>query len=63
MALVIAQLGFGIVVKVLVVHQAFPPTPECKDYIDDLFKRVEPATNAVLAKVNMDEFLHDRLNY
>ena len=48
--------------KVWVVQQAFPPTPEDGDYIDDLFKRVESATNAVLAKVNVDEILHDRLD-
>ena len=62
MVLVAAQLEFGTVVKVWVVQQAFPPTPEDKDYIDDLFKRVESAANAILAKVNMDEILHDRLD-
>ena len=61
-ALVTAQLEFGAVVKVRVVQQAFPPMPEDEDYIDDLFKNVEPATNIVLAKVNMDEILHDRLD-
>ena len=60
--LVTAQLEFGIVVKVHVVQQAFPSAPEDEDYIDDLFKRVESATNAILAKVNEDEILHDRLN-
>jgi hypothetical protein len=35
---------------------------EDEDYIDDLFKRVESAANAVLAKVNVDEILHDRLD-
>ena len=49
-------------VKVWVVQQAFPLAPEDEDYIDGLFKRVEPATNTVLAKVNVDEILHDRLN-
>ena len=62
MALVIAQLGFGIVVKVQVVQQAFLPALEDEDYIDDLFKCVEPAANTVLAKVNMDKILHDRLD-
>ena len=61
-SLVAAQLEFGVVVKVRVVQQAFPLALEDKDYIDDLFKRVEPATNAVLAKVNVDEILHDRLD-
>ena len=61
MALVAAQLQFGAMVKVRVVQHAFPPTPEDEDYIDDLFKRVESAANAILAKVNMDEILHDRL--
>jgi hypothetical protein len=50
------------VVKVHVVQQAFPLAPEDEDYIYDLFKRVEPATNAILAKVNMDEILHNRLD-
>ena len=62
MALVAAQLEFGTMVKVQVVQHAFPTAPEDEDYIDDLFKRVEPATNVVLAKVNMDEILHDRLD-
>ena len=62
MELVPAQFEFGTIVKVWVVQQAFPPTPEDGDYIDDLFKRVESATNAVLAKVNVDEILHGRLD-
>ena len=62
-ALVAAQLEFGIVVKVRVVQQAFTPAPEDEDYIDDLFKRIEPATNAVLVKVNVDEILHDHLDH
>ena len=49
-------------VKVQVVQQAFPPALEDEDYIDDLFKCFEPAANAILAKVNMDEILHDRLD-
>jgi hypothetical protein len=61
--LVAAQLEFGAVVKVWVVQQAFPLAPKDKDYIDDLFKCVEPATNAVLAKVKVDEILHDRLDH
>ena len=62
MALVTAQLEFGIVVKVQVVQQAFPPALEDEDYIDDLFNRIELATNAILAKVNMDEILHNCLD-
>jgi hypothetical protein len=50
-------------VKVLAVQQAFPPPPDDEDYMDDLFKRVEPTANAVLAKANMDEILHTRLDY
>jgi len=50
-------------VKVRVVQQAFPLAPEDKDYIDDLFKRVEPAANAILVKVNVDEILHDHLDH
>ena len=49
-------------VKVLVVQQAFPPPPDDEDYMDDLFKHVEPAANVVLAKVNVDEILHAHLN-
>ena len=49
-------------VKVQVVQQAFPPAPKDKDYIDDLFKRIEPMTNDILANVNVDENLRDRLN-
>ena len=48
-------------VKVQVVQQAFPPAPEDKDYIDDLFKLVELAANAILVKVNV-EILYDRLD-
>ena len=62
MALVAAQLEFGAVVKVRVVQYAFPPAPKDKDYIDDLFKRIEPMTNDILANVNVDENLRDRLN-
>jgi hypothetical protein len=51
------------VVKVRVVHQAFPLASEDEDYIDDLFKRVEPAANAVLAKVNVDKIRHDCLDH
>ena len=61
-ALVAAQLEFSAMVKVRVVQQAFPPTPEDEDYIDDLFKCVEPAANAILAKVNVDDIFHDRLD-
>ena len=48
--------------KVHVVQQAFSLAPEDEDYMDDLFKRVELATNAVLAKVNVDEILHNRID-
>ena len=63
MALVATQLEFGAMVKVWVVQQAFPRAPKDKDYIEDLVKRIEPATNAILAKVNMDEILHDCLDH
>ena len=49
-------------VKVRVVQQAFPPAPKDEDNIDDLFKHVEPASNAILVKVNVDEILHGRLD-
>ena len=61
--LIAAQLEFGVVVKVQVVQQAFPSAPDDKHYIDDLFKRIEPAANVILAKVNVDEILHDRLDH
>ena len=48
--------------KVLVVQQAFPPPPDDEDYMDDMFERVLPATNTVLAKVNVDEILHASLD-
>ena len=44
------------------VQQAFPLAPEDEDYINDLFKHVEPAANAVLVKVKVDEILHDSLD-
>ena len=61
-ALVAAQLEFGVVVKVQVVQQAFPPAPKDEDYIDDLFKCIKPAANAILAMVDMDKILHDSLD-
>ena len=48
--------------KVLEVKQAFPLPPNDEDYMYDLFERVEPATNAILAKVNVDKILHARLD-
>ena len=48
--------------KVLVVQQAFWLPPDDEDYMDDLFEHVEPTANAILAKVNVDEILHDHLN-
>ena len=62
MVLVATQLEFGAVVNVRVVQQAFSPAQEDEDYIDDLFKLVELATNVVLAKLNMAKILHDRLD-
>ena len=61
--LVATQLEFGVVVKVQVVQQAFPPAPKDEDYIDDLCKRVKRVANTVLAKVNVDENLHDLLDH
>ena len=49
--------------KVLVVHQAFLPVSDDQDFMDDLFASVEPTANAILAKVNVDEILHDRLDH
>jgi hypothetical protein len=50
-------------VKVQVVQQTFPLAPEDEDYIDDLFKHVELAANTILAKVNVNEILHDQLGH
>ena len=56
-----AQLQIGIVVNLEVAEQGFPPC--LTDYdIPDLIESFEPATNAVLPKVDMDEILHANLN-
>jgi hypothetical protein len=61
-ALAAAQLQFGVVVKVLVVQQAFLPRLGEEDDMDDLFMSLEPTTNVVLGKVNVDEILHAHLD-
>ena len=45
----------------MVVHQAFPLVPDDQDFMDDLFMIIEPATNVILAKVNVDGFKHAHL--
>ena len=44
------------------VHQAFPLVPNDQDFMDGLFVSVEPAVNAVLAKVNVDGILHAHID-
>ena len=56
-ALAATQLQIGAAVNVRVAEQSF--LPELKD--DDIINLVEsfePATNAILSKVDMDEILH-----
>ena len=56
-----AQLQIGIAVNLEVAEQGFPPC-STDDDITDLIKSFEPATNAVLLKVDVDEILHANLN-
>ena len=60
-ALAAAQLQIGAVVNVRVAEQGF--LMESKDdIIIDLVKSFKMAANAVLAKVDVDEVLHARLD-
>ena len=51
----------GIAVNLGVVEQGFPPH-STDDDIANLIESFEPAANAVLPKVDMDEILHANLN-
>lgn len=61
-ALAAAEIQFGAAMEVRVVDQAFPPEPDDPYDMDDLFESCAPCANAVLAKVNVDEILHARLD-
>jgi hypothetical protein len=61
MALAAAQLQIGIVVNVRVAEQCFLPESKDDDIVD-LVKSFKPPANIVLAKVDMDEILHTRLD-
>ena len=51
-ALAAAQLQFGEVVNVWVVEQGFPLGSDGNE-IDDLIESLRPATNDILAKLNV----------
>ena len=57
MALAAAQLQFGEAVNVRVVEQGFPPGLDDKE-IADLIKSLWPATNGILAKLNVEWLVH-----
>ena len=60
-ALVATQLQFGEAVNVQVVEQGFPPGSDDNE-INDLIESLWPATNGFLAKLNVEQLLHARLN-
>ena len=47
--------------NVRVVEQGFPPGTDDNE-IYDLIESLKPAANAILAKLNMEQILHARLN-
>jgi len=55
------QLQIGTAVKLEVVEQGFPPH-STNDDITYLIESFEPAANADLRKVDMDEILHANLD-
>ena len=61
MAVATAQLQFGEAVIVRVVEQGFPPRSDDNE-IDDLIESLRPAANGILAKQNMEQILHARLD-
>ena len=60
-ALATAQLQIGVAVNVRVVEQGFSARSDNNE-IDDLIKSLEPAANAILVKLNMEQILHARLD-
>ena len=61
MAQATAQLQFGKVVNVRVVEQGFPSGSDDSE-IDDLIESLRPAANGILAKLNVEQVLHARLD-
>ena len=61
MALAAAQLQFGEAVNVRVVEQGFPPGSDDNEN-DDLIESLQPATNSILAKLNVEQLLHAHLD-
>jgi len=61
MALVAVQLQFGKAVNVRVVEQGFQSGSDDNE-IDDLIESLWLATNSILAKLNMEQILHARLD-
>jgi hypothetical protein len=61
MVLIAAQLQIGRVVNLGVAERGFPLCSTDND-ITDLIESFEPAANAILPKVDMDEFLHANLD-
>ena len=60
-ALAVAQLQFGGAVNVRVVEQNFLPGSDDNE-IDDLIESLRPTANGILAKLNMEQLLHARLD-
>ena len=60
-ALAAAQLHFGKAVNVWVVEQSFPPRSN-DNKINDLIESLQPSANGVLAKLNVEQLLHARLD-
>ena len=60
-ALAAAQLPIGAAVNVQVAAWGFPLESKDDDIVD-LVKSFEPTANAVLAKVDVDEIMHARLD-
>jgi hypothetical protein len=56
-----AQLQIGTAMNLGIVKQGFSPC-STDDDIADLIQSFEPATNAVLPKVDVDEILHANLD-
>ena len=52
---------FGEVVNVQVVEQGFSSGSDDNE-IDDLIESLRPAANGILAKLNMEQILHARLD-
>jgi hypothetical protein len=60
-ALAAAHLQFGEAVNVRVVEQGFPPGSDNNE-INDLIESLRPVANGILAKLNVRQILHGRLD-